>query len=88
MKKEFVIPVTVKAFSRQEGEAKINLLLQGGSFIQDFNVADLAGAVLNHFVWAKLGETANKMRLERVGNKEKQTVAPIIGRFQAVNPLR
>lgn len=64
MKKDFIIPVTVKAFSRQEAEAKITLLLQGGSFIKDFNVPDLAGAILNHFVWAKVGETANKIRLE------------------------
>lgn len=77
MKKEFIIPVTVKAFSRQEAEAKINLLLQGGSFVTDFNVPDLAGAILNHFVWAKLGETANKIRLEnRAEKKTKQPTAP------------
>lgn len=65
MKRDFTIPVTVKAYSQAEAEAKINLLLQGSAFIKDFNVPNLAGAIINHFVWAKLGETANKMQLEK-----------------------
>lgn len=65
MKQNFTIPITVKAYSQQEAEAKINLLLQGSAFVKDFNVQSLAGAIINHFVWAKLGETAVKMRLEK-----------------------
>lgn len=84
MKKEFIIPVTVKAFSRQEAEAKITLLLQGGSFVKDFNVPDLAGAILNHFVWAKLGETANKIRLENRPEKTKQPTSPKAGWLKPV----
>ncbi|GAA4746375.1 hypothetical protein [Flavisolibacter ginsenosidimutans] len=66
MKQDFTIPITVKAYSRKEAEAKINVLLQGSAFIKDFNVPDLAGAIITHFVWAKLGETANKIRLEKL----------------------
>lgn len=65
MKQDFTIPITVKAYSRREAEAKINLLLQGSAFVKDFNVPNLAGAIISHFVWAKLGETATKMRLEK-----------------------
>lgn len=65
MKQDFTIPITVKAYSRKEAEAKINLLLQGSAFFKDFNVQDLAGAIISHFVWTKLGETATKMRLEK-----------------------
>ena len=65
MKQDFTIPITVKAYSRREAEAKINLLLQGSAFVKDFDVPNLAGAIISHFVWAKLGETATKMRLEK-----------------------
>ena len=65
MKQDFTVPITVKAYSRQEAEAKVNLLLQGSAFVKDFNVSNLAGAIIGHFLWANLGETANKILVEK-----------------------
>lgn len=81
MKRDFTIPITVKAYSQQEAEAKINLLLQGSAFVKDFNVPNLAGAIINHFVWAKLGETANKMRLEAQAALATKDIKPPIVPF-------
>lgn len=88
MKQDFTIPITVKAYSRREAEAKINLILQGSAFVTDFNVQDLAGAIISHFVWTKLGETATKMRLEKQEAEAKAGAKKqIVSIFECLQPV-
>ena len=56
MKKEFTIPVTVTAYTKEEAQAQLDLLLQMGAFLKDFNVQNLAGSFLSHFMLAKLSQ--------------------------------
>lgn len=56
MKKQFTIPVTVTAYTKEEAQANVDLLLQMGAFLKDFNLTNLAGSFINHFLAAKLGE--------------------------------
>lgn len=89
MKKKFTIPVTVLAFSHQEAEAKIALLLQGGAFIKDFNVPNLVAALIRHFVWAKIGEAAGKiereMTVKEAVQKVKQTTPSTLSWIKPVD---
>lgn len=64
MKREFTIPVTVTAYTKEEAQAQLDLLLQMGAFLKDFNVQNLAGSFLSHFLLAKLSRyTQGKMDL-------------------------
>lgn len=56
MKREFTIPVTVTAYTKEEAESQINVLLQMGAFLKDFNVKSLAGSFAEHFVLSKLSQ--------------------------------
>jgi len=56
MKKQFTIPVTVTAYTKEEAQANVDLLLQIGAFLKDFNLSNLAGSLVNRFLAAKLGE--------------------------------
>lgn len=87
MKQDFTVPITVKAYSQQEAEAKINLLLQGSAFVKDFNIPNIAGAIISHFVWAKLGETANKMLSEKRQVEEQEKAAkPVMSILNGLKP--
>lgn len=64
MKREFTIPVTVTAYTKEEAQAQLDLLLQMGAFLKDFNVQNLAGSFISHFMLAKLSQyTQGKMDL-------------------------
>ena len=64
MKREFTIPVTVTAHTTEESQAQLDLLLQMGAFLKDFNVQNLAGSFISHFMLAKLSQyTQGKMDL-------------------------
>ena len=64
MKREFTIPVTVTAHTKEEAQAQLDLLLQMGAFLKDFNVQNLAGSFISHFMLAKLSQyTQGKMDL-------------------------
>ncbi|RYF87198.1 MAG: hypothetical protein EON98_01270 [Chitinophagaceae bacterium] len=64
MKKEFTIPVTVTAYTKEEAQAQLDLLLQMGAFLKDFNVQNLAGSFISHFMLSKLNQyTQGKMDL-------------------------
>jgi hypothetical protein len=64
MKREFTIPVTVTAYTKEEAQAQLDLLLQMGAFVKDFNVQNLAGSFLSHFMLSKLSQyTQGKMDL-------------------------
>ena len=56
MKKEFIIPVTVSAYTREEAESQVNLLLQMGAFVKDFNVQNLAGSFDEDFLLSKISQ--------------------------------
>ncbi len=56
MKREFTIPVTVTAYTKEEAESQINVLLQMGAFLKDFNVKSLAGSFAEHFLLSKLSQ--------------------------------
>lgn len=56
MKREFTIPVTVTAHTKEEAESQINVLLQMGAFLKDFNVKNLAGSFAEHFLLSKLSQ--------------------------------
>lgn len=64
MKREFTIPVTVTAYTKEEAQAQLDLLLQMGAFLKDFNVQNLAGSFISHFMLSKLSQyTQGKMDL-------------------------
>lgn len=56
MKKEFIIPVTVTAYTKEEAQANVDLLLQMGAFLKDFNLNNLAGSFITRLVVAKISE--------------------------------
>ena len=56
MKREFTIPVTVTAYTKEEAQSQINLLLQMGAFLKNFNVQSLAGSFAEHFLLSKLSQ--------------------------------
>lgn len=56
MKREFTIPVTATAYTYEEAQSQVNLLLQMGAFLKDFNVLNLAGSFAEHFLLSKLSQ--------------------------------
>ncbi|RYZ27116.1 MAG: hypothetical protein EOO10_13685 [Chitinophagaceae bacterium] len=69
MKKAFTIPVTTTAYTYEEAQSQINLLLQMGAFLKDFNMQNLAGSFAQHFLLAKLSEfTQGKIDLSHCYN--------------------
>lgn len=56
MKRKFTIPVTVTAYTKEEAQSQLDLLLQMGAFLKDFNVQNLAGSFISHFMLAKLSQ--------------------------------
>lgn len=69
MKKQFTVPVSVEAYSQADAQAKMDLLLQFGAFIKDFNLNSLAGTFVSSFLTSKVAELTEKKRLQR---KEKR----------------
>jgi hypothetical protein len=64
MKKPFTVPVTVTAYTYEEAQSQVNLLLQMGAFLKDFNVQNLAGSFITHFMLSKLSQyTGGKVDL-------------------------
>lgn len=66
MKREFIIPIATTAYTYEEAQAQVNLLLQMGAFLKDFNVKNLAGSFAEHFLLTKLSQlTQGKVDLSR-----------------------
>ena len=65
MKQDFTIPITIKAYSQQEAEAQVNLLLQFGAFLKDYNLQNLAGAFLGHLLYKSLGNLSEKYEAKK-----------------------
>ena len=64
MKRKFVIPVEVAAFTQAEAQAKIDVLMQIGSYFKSFTTKDLLYSVAGHFMVQKLGEFGKKQTAE------------------------
>lgn len=62
MKKPFTVSVKVEAYSQAEAQAKVDLLLQMGAFLKDFNLNKLVGSIANHFLISKVTEIAEKQK--------------------------
>jgi uncharacterized membrane-anchored protein YitT (DUF2179 family) len=77
MKKQFIVPVTVDAYSQEDAQAKVDLLLGLGAFMKDFNVKNLAGSFLNHFIISKVAEITEKKRQDLNQSTEKQSKSAI-----------
>ena len=56
MKRPFKVTIDVVAYSQEDAQAKVDLLLQLGAFIKDFNINHLAGSIVKSFVISKVEE--------------------------------
>lgn len=75
MKREFTVPITVFAYTKEEAQARVNVLLQTGAFFNDFNVRNLADSFVEHFLISKLSQfTKGTVDLSRCYHL--QTVEP------------
>ncbi len=74
MKKQFTVPVTVTAYSQEDAEAKVELLLQLGAFLKDFNVNNLLGSIIQSFVISKVAELTEKNKLKEEKENRKSLV--------------
>ena len=54
--------VTIQAYNRAEAESKLELLMQMGAFLSDFNVADLAGTFLKYQLLHYAAQLADKQK--------------------------
>jgi len=63
MKRPFKVTIDVVAYSQEDAQAKVDLLLQLGAFIKDFNINNLAGSILKSFVISKVEELTEKKKL-------------------------
>lgn len=68
MKRPFHVTIDVMAYSEEDAQAKVELLLQMGAFCKDFNINNLAGSFIKSFIVSKFGELAEKKKLERIAN--------------------
>jgi hypothetical protein len=69
MKKPFTITLNVMAYSQQDAEAKVDLLVQMGAFVKDLNVNNLAGSIIKSFIVSKIGELTEKKKLDQPKKK-------------------
>lgn len=79
MKKQFIIPVNVMAYTKEEAQANVDLLLQKGAFLKDFNLNNLAGSFLTRFVVAKISEMTHATK-SKVGCKPEHSQCPTANR--------
>ena len=63
MKRPFKVTIDVVAYSQEDAQAKVDLLLQLGAFIKDFNINNLAGSIVKSFVISKVEEFTEKKKL-------------------------
>ena len=73
MKRPFKVTIDVMAYSQEDAQAKVELLLQMGAFCKDFNVNNLAGSVIKSFLISKCGEIGEKIKLDLAKEKQQKT---------------
>ena len=73
MKRPFKVTIDVMAYSQEDAQAKVELLLQMGAFCKDFNVNNLAGSIIKSFLISKCEEIGEKIKLESIAEKMKTT---------------
>ena len=72
MKKQFTVSVNVEAYSQADAQAKVDLLLQMGAFMKDFNVNELAGSVLKSLLTSTVDKVSNGIVEKRQKEKDKE----------------
>ena len=72
MKKPFTVTLNVMAYSQQDAQSKVDLLVQMGAFIKDFNLNNLAGSIIKSFIVSKVGELVEKNKPQLGKGKEQQ----------------
>lgn len=71
MKRPFKVTIDVIAYSQEDAQAKVELLLQMGAFCKDFNVNNLVGSFIKSILISKFEEIGEKQRLDSL--KEQKT---------------
>ncbi|WP_132051849.1 hypothetical protein [Pseudocnuella soli] len=74
MKKQFTVSVKVAAYSQADAQAKVDLLLQMGAFIKDFNVNNLAGSLLTSLLTSTVAKVSNGIVEKRQKEKDKESL--------------
>lgn len=74
MKKQFTVSVNVEAYSQADAQAKVDLLLQMGAFMKDFNVNELAGSVLKSLLTSTVAKVSNGIVEKRQKEKDKKSL--------------
>ena len=69
MKKSFKVTIDVMAYTKEDAQAKVDLLLQMGAFIKDFNVSNLAGSIIKSFIISKVGELTLSQHNKQIKSK-------------------
>jgi hypothetical protein len=79
MKRSFTISVTTTAYTYEEAQSQVNLLLQMGAFLKDFNMQNLASSFAQHFLLAKLSEyTQGKIDLSHCYKPSEERPNPLL----------
>lgn len=73
MKRPFKVTIDVMAYSQEDAQAKVELLLQMGAFCKDFNVNNLAGSFIKSILISKFEEIGEKQRLDSLKENVKKT---------------
>jgi hypothetical protein len=74
MKKQFTVSVKVEAYSQADAQAKVDLLLQMGAFMKDFNVNNLAGSLLTSLLTSTVAKVSNGIVEKRQKEKDKESL--------------
>jgi hypothetical protein len=86
MKKLFTISVNIMAYSQQDAQAKIDFLLQLGSFMKDFDVTSLGTSLLNSLIISKLSQGKEVKKLQQTEIEVKpDKVSKLVEAFQALS---
>jgi hypothetical protein len=88
MKREFVIPIKTLAHSKEEAEAQVNLLLQMGAFLKDYNVQNLAGAFVGNLLYKGLGNLSEKYETKKAAPVKNKSVIDYKGLQDALRKRR
>lgn len=82
MKKQFIIPVRVTAYTKEEAQANVDLLLQMGAFLKDFNLNNLAGSFITRYLVAKVSEMVCASKPKVKAGSSAGTPQNIVGLIQ------
>ena len=75
MKKPYQIVLDVMAYSQQDAEARVEMLLQVGAFVKDFNIENLAGSMVKSFIASTVGKMTSDVLQKENKSRNKSLVA-------------